>query len=137
MTKVRSKACSRASSDQMESSDRIKMLDSKVLEQFCPPKWMDIALANLSFEAQQIKGRGRYISSRALAVFTHALSRHQRTAHRVIVLDHIFQIAGKLCRLGPAERSRLNRPVIQCPVRSHDGYSGFGKYIRLGVLERR
>ena len=35
---------SRASSDQMESSDRIKMLDSKVLEQFYPPKWMDIAL---------------------------------------------------------------------------------------------
>jgi len=34
----------RASSDQMASSDRIKMLDSKALEQFYPSVWMDIAL---------------------------------------------------------------------------------------------
>jgi hypothetical protein len=41
---IKSGHSARASSDQMESSDRIKMLDSKVLEQFYPSVWMDIAL---------------------------------------------------------------------------------------------
>jgi hypothetical protein len=41
-------AALRASSDQMESSDQIKMLDSKVLEQFYPSVWMDIALGQIT-----------------------------------------------------------------------------------------
>ena len=31
----------------MEASDRIKMLDSNVLEQFNPSTWMDIALVSI------------------------------------------------------------------------------------------